>query len=313
MENEKHENMLLAIARDFHSIDDLIEVFLSFLENKTDYFHLMLNDDDIDTLSKKYDGDIKKAILNNNKCGFNAHSREQGLMKLFRKHQLNYMIKKQPYIIENEEIRNKYLPPCDELKKLNSAKFCEVKNIQKDVEKTVKRAVPPISDTADENHISTWNGGQTEKYFWNQALNEINIEMPLHTEIKTSEVNVDISNKNIKVYHKNKLKLEGTFYEEVNKQECVWSIEDKKKLIIFLEKKRENWWPCVIKGDPEIDTSKIESKKNLGDFDEKTQGEIRKFLHNHKIKNEGIDSPQVLREQTILKNIMGSKGNAFMK
>ncbi|ANQ10186.1 CS protein [Plasmodium coatneyi] len=313
MENEKHENMLLAIARDFQSIDNFIETFLSFLEHKTDYFHVMLNEDDIGTLAKKYDGTVGKDILNNNKCGFKAQSREQNLVKSFRKHQLNYIMKKQPYLIENEDMRNKYLPSCDELKKLNSSKFCEVKNKQNDMQKKLESGTTPISATTGETHISTWNGGQTEKYFWNQALNEINIEMPLHTEIKTSEINVQITNKSIKVYHKNEIKLEGTFYEEVNKQECMWNIEDKKKLIIFLEKKRENWWPCVIMGDPEIDTSKIESKKNLTDFDEKTQGEIRKFLHQQKIKNEGAKSPEELNAQTMLKNAMSSKGYPFMK
>ncbi|ETW31192.1 hypothetical protein PFFCH_01377 [Plasmodium falciparum FCH/4] len=118
MEREKHENMLMAIARDFNSVDDLIETFLTFLENKTDYFHVMLNDKDVETLSEKYDGAILKNLLNNNNCGFKAHSREQLLIKSFRKHQINYIMRKQPYIIENEEIKNKYLTSCDELKKI---------------------------------------------------------------------------------------------------------------------------------------------------------------------------------------------------
>ncbi|SBT48048.1 CS domain protein, putative [Plasmodium ovale wallikeri] len=312
MDNEKHESMLMAIARDFKCVDDLMETFLSFLENKTDYFHLMISDDDVEFLSKKYDGVIAKNILNNNACGFKANTREHKLMKLFRKHQLSYIIKKQPYIIENEEMKNKYLTPCEELKKLNNIKICEVKNITSETQKKTEIDTSPVT-ISSERHISTWNGGKTEKYFWNQALNEINIEIPLHTEIKTSEIKVDISNKNIKVFHLSEVKLEGTFYEEVNKQECMWSIEDKKKIIISLEKKRENWWPCVLKGDPEIDTSKIESKKNLIDFDEKTQGEIRKFLHKQKLKSEGIKSPEEIREQALLKNVLNRKGYPFAK
>ncbi|SBS93816.1 CS domain protein, putative [Plasmodium malariae] len=312
MKSEKHENMLMAIAQDFTSIDDLIETFLSFLECKTDYFHLMMSEDDIQTLSKRYDGDILKNILSNNRRGFKAHNREQNLMKLFRKHQLNYIIKEQPYIIENEEIKNKYLPPCDELKKLNNFKILETKNTQKAEQEKRDSAPIPFNTVTSENHISTWNGGKTEKYFWNQTLNEINIEMPMYKEVKTSEINVEISNKNMKVCHLNELKLEGTFYEEVNKQECMWNIEDKKKIIFFLEKKRENWWPCVLKGDPEIDTTKIESKKNLTDFDEKTQGEIRKFLHKQKLKNEDIASSEELREEVLLKNVMDKKRYPFI-
>ncbi|SCN62916.1 CS domain protein, putative [Plasmodium chabaudi adami] len=308
MENEKHENMLMHIARDFRSIDDLVEVFLSFLENKTDYFHLMMNDDDIQTLSKKYDGNIAKAILNNNTCGFKANSREIELMKSFRKHQLKYIIKNQPYIIENEDIRNKYLPPCDDLNKLSNIQIAKAKNTQNEAQKNNQSTHTPSYDSINEKHISTWNGGRTEKYFWNQSLNEVNLEIPLNKEIKPSEIKVEITNKHIKVQHLNEIKIEGMLYEEVNKQECVWNIEDKKKIIIFLEKKKENWWSYVIKGDPEIDTTKIESKKNLTDFDEKTQEEIRKMLYKQKMMNEGIKSPEELKEQALLQNVLGNKG-----
>ncbi|CRG97652.1 CS domain protein, putative [Plasmodium gallinaceum] len=310
MAYERHENMLMAIARDFSSIDDLIEMFLSFLENKTDYFHLMINEEDIKTLSKKYEGSMLKNILNNNHCGFKANNREDCLMKLFRKHQLNYIIRKQPYIIENEEIKKKYFPLCDELIKLNNIKINE-KIKDKNENKQSKEDTKTTINVPYENHISTWNGGKTDKYYWNQSLNEINLEVPLNKEVKTNEINVEITNKNIKIYHSNELKLEGEFYEEVNKQECMWSIEDKKKIVVFLEKKRENWWPCVLNGDPEIDTKKIESKKNLTDFDEKTQGEIRKFLHEQKLKNEGIQSPEEIRKQHLLTNALNSKGSPF--
>ncbi|EUR72903.1 hypothetical protein PFBG_02105 [Plasmodium falciparum 7G8] len=278
MEREKHENMLMAIARDFNSVDDLIETFLTFLENKTDYFHVMLNDKDVETLSEKYDGAILKNLLNNNNCGFKAHSREQLLIKSFRKHQINYIMRKQPYIIENEEIKNKYLTSCDELKKIKYMPTTKDMNKEKQENSTKVNSDVHSLNVTQENHISIWNGGKTDKYYWNQALKEINLEMPFNEEIKPNDVNVQITNTNIKIYHCGVLKLEGMFYEEVDKQECVWSIEDKKNIIIYLEKKRENWWPCVIKGDTEIDTKNIESKKNLTDFDEKTQGQIRKFL-----------------------------------
>ncbi|CDO63901.1 CS domain protein, putative [Plasmodium reichenowi] len=311
MEREKHENMLMAIARDFNSIDDLIETFLTFLENKTDYFHVMLNDKDVEMLSEKYDGAILKNLLNNNNCGFKAHSREQLLIKSFRKHQINYIMRKQPYIIENEEIKNKYLTSSDELKKIKYMPTTKDMNKEKQENSTKVDSDAHSLNVTQENHISIWNGGKTDKYYWNQALKEINLEMPLNEEIKPNDVNVQITNTNIKIYHCGVLKLEGMFYEEVDKQECVWSIEDKKKIIIYLEKKRENWWPCVIKGDTEIDTKNIESKKNLTDFDEKTQGQIRKFLLEQRMKNEGIPTPEDLRKQNIINNVLSSKGSPF--
>ncbi|VWU52129.1 CS domain protein, putative [Hepatocystis sp. ex Piliocolobus tephrosceles] len=307
--SEKHESMLMAIIRDFNSIDDLIEMFVSFLERKTDYFHIMISDNDIKTLHEKYNGEIAKDILNNNNRGFRPNNREQALIKLFRKHQLNYLIKKQPYLIENENMKNKYLPQCDEVKKLKNFTITDVKNVKNNNIKNSETITTPLNSTAIDKHISIWNGGHTEKYFWNQTLNEINMEIPMNTEIKAKDIQIEITNNYIKVQHLDKLILSGQFYDEVCKQSSMWNIEDKKKIIIFLEKKKENWWPSVIKGDKEIDTSKIESKKNLTDFDQKTQGEIIKFLQEQKLKNEALKLSEEPKEQLFMNNIIHNKGS----
>ena len=51
----------------------------------------------------------------------------------------------------------------------------------------------------------------------------------------------------------------------------MWSIEDNKKLILTLEKGVENIWKTIIKGDDEIDATKVENSKPLEDFDSETQ------------------------------------------
>lgn len=50
----------------------------------------------------------------------------------------------------------------------------------------------------------------------------------------------------------------------------MWSIEDGKKIVLTLEKASENIWKTVIKGDVEIDATKVENSKPLEDFDPET-------------------------------------------
>lgn len=303
--------MLMAITRDYKTIDDLLEMFFSFLEYKTDYYHLMIDTEDINDLSRKYEGsDLHKNIINNNNCGFRTNDRETALVKLFRKHQLNYIINNQSYLLENEKLKQKYLPQCDKM----VTKIVKQKERKPETYKEPKLNIPVGSTIAtNENHISTWNGGKTNKYFWNQHLNEINLEIPFDEDVKGTDINVVITNNTLKIQHKGEVKLEGEFYELVNKEDCMWNIEDKKKIIISIEKKRENWWPCVLKGDPEIDTKKIESKKNLNDFDEKTQNQLRKFLHEQQLKSKGFQTPQEMETQRLIDNAMNSPGCPFIK
>jgi len=50
----------------------------------------------------------------------------------------------------------------------------------------------------------------------------------------------------------------------------LWSIEDNNKIILTLEKANENIWKTVIKGDQEIDATKVDNSKKLEEFDDET-------------------------------------------
>jgi hypothetical protein len=50
-------------------------------------------------------------------------------------------------------------------------------------------------------------------------------------------------------------------------------------LNINFEKAYEAIWKCVLLGDQEIDTKKVDNSKNLSEFDAETQGHLRKVLY----------------------------------
>ncbi len=72
----------------------------------------------------------------------------------------------------------------------------------------------------------------------------------------------------------------------------MWTIEDSNMLVLTLEKYQENIWKTVIKGDIEIDTSQVENVKNLNDFDEETQGALKKAIYEQDLINRGLKTPE---------------------
>ena len=128
------------------------------------------------------------------------------------------------------------------------------------------------------------NGGQTDKYQWEQSLNEVtvNIEIPAGTTSK--QLVVDMTQKKLKVGLKGQpLLIEGEFCKPIKVDDSLWCIENaggKKILQLSLTKKEgQNWWDCVIQGDEKIDTQKVEPENSkLGDLDGETRATVEKMM-----------------------------------
>ena len=54
-------------------------------------------------------------------------------------------------------------------------------------------------------------------------------------------------------------------------EDSLWNIEESQLLVITMEKLSENIWKTVLKGDPEIDATKVDNSKPLQSFDPETQ------------------------------------------
>ena len=72
--------------------------------------------------------------------------------------------------------------------------------------------------------------------------------------------------------------LDGDIYDKIKVEDSIWSIEDEERVILTLEKAGENIWKTVIKGDQEIDATKVDNSKKLEEFDYETQV-ILKNIH----------------------------------
>ena len=110
--------------------------------------------------------------------------------------------------------------------------------------------------------------------------------MPLPMNTKANMLDVKIGVNDFKVAFKNKPSepiLEGKWPKKVNASESFWNIErdgDKATMNITLEKREgKQWWNCLLEGDIEIDTQKVEPENSkLSDLDGETRSTVEKMM-----------------------------------
>ncbi len=51
--------------------------------------------------------------------------------------------------------------------------------------------------------------------------------------------------------------VNGEFYNRVIVDDSFWTLEDGEVVINLQKDNKMEWWKCVVKGDPEINTQKV--------------------------------------------------------
>ena len=85
------------------------------------------------------------------------------------------------------------------------------------------------------------------------------------------DIEIGANTLSIKIKGQNEYILKGELYDRVKKDDSTWNLDENKSVIVTLEKASENIWKTVLKGDKEIDTSKVDNSKKLDEFDFETQ------------------------------------------
>lgn len=169
-----------------------------------------------------------------------------------------------------------------------------------------KQAPAPavIRYTESGKQLPVGNGGATDSYTWTQSLEDVTIQLSVPEGTKSKDLDCRITTTHIRVGWKNDLSaaplLDGDLPEKIRVDESIWSLEGNRMLQLSLEKIRPTWWASVFTGDPEIDTSRVDSTRKIDEYDATTQGAIRKAMFDQQQQQRGLRSSDDLAMEQML-------------
>ncbi|KAK7320824.1 hypothetical protein VNO77_30658 [Canavalia gladiata] len=189
-------------------------------------------------------------------------------------------------------------------KKLKEEKAAAATNKEKEVEVNEEKKKDQEGSSIV---LNKGNGMDLEKYSWTQTLQEVNVNVPVPSGTKSRFVICEIKKNRLKVGLKGQSPIiDGELYRPIKPDDCYWSIEDQNTLSILLTKHDQmEWWKCLVKGDPEIDTQKVEPENSkLSDLDPETRQTVEKMMFDQRQKSMGLPTSDELQKQEIMKKFM---------
>lgn len=211
---------------------------------------------------------------------------------------------KEKYI---EEVENKKKKLLDE-SAAAAAAAAAASSSSSDLEKKVDD-----NESAEETEKSKYkapnsgNGQDLENYSWIQSLQEVTVNVPVPPGTKSRFIDCQIKKNHLKVGLKGQPPIiDGELFKPVKPDDCFWSLEDQKSISMLLTKHDQmEWWRSLVKGEPEIDTQKVEPESSkLSDLDPETRSTVEKMMFDQRQKSMGLPTSDDMQKQDMLKKFM---------
>ena len=299
---EEMDEMFMHTAQRCGGIEPLLESFFGFLKRRTDFY--VVHDGKENT---RYE------------AGFGPGKAEAMVRGAFGKHAL------------------KPLKGSDIERSAEAARRgCEASMIERADRRARKPPPPPVpaKPTAsgadgqfdgvrynDEGQqIPVGNGGVAEFYTWTQTLAEttVTVDAPPGTRSKDVKCKITAGRISLRIAGVDDV-LEGELYDKIKDDDSMWTLDHaddgRAAVVLTFEKTRETWWRSVLKDAPKrdmIDATQVDSSKKIDEYDEKTQGAIRKIMFDQRQKQKGEKTSDEMKMDAILDDARNLPGSPFM-
>lgn len=303
--SEKFDGILLGVAQQCEGgVQEMLDVIFEFLARKTDFY------------TGGGEGVAEKLVLEkfrkHGKAAWEeqrkkkARHEEEDRKRKEKREKEEQELNNQPKILEVTEEEAKKIEDEEKAKKVTESPIVPAAATEKEKEKA---ADDEEEDESDKGKMkpNERNGADLDKYNWGQTLQEIELRVPLGGVYKAKDLVVVIEKKRIKVGVKGQaLILAGDFPKEVKLDDCTWCLEDKKTLLISLEKVNQmEWWNQLVTSDPEINTKKVQPENSkLSDLDGETRGMVEKMMYDQRQKEMGKPTSDEQKKQDVMQKFM---------
>ena len=140
------------------------------------------------------------------------------------------------------------------------------------------------------------SGSKTDKYSWTQNLHDLTITIPVPAGTRGRDITCKITRTHLlfRVRTAPDLVLDADFPHPVVPEDCDWSVEDQCRVDIELAKQSATeWWACALKGEQEIDVTKINPEESkLSDLDPETRQMVEKMMYDQRQKAAGLPTSE---------------------
>jgi hypothetical protein len=329
MADERFDGLFLQVAQQAQGIEPLLDHFFGFLRRKTDFFAGASQATVEDMILKVVRKNIvlseqtqKQKRLENEKEDKKRRERIEKKRKEEEALKAAQVAKTKETVAPKTTTAAAAAPEEESVMELNEDGSFDASSAPAPATASSSSSATSSSDKAegaegegaeeeeeDTTPAPIGNGGTTDKYVWTQTLGDLNVVIELPRGTKSRDLVVDIRNKKLKVAFKNGTTLvEGELYNRIVVDDCCWTLEDGFELNINLQKENKmEWWKCVVQGDPEINTQKVQPENSkLGDLDGETRQTVEKMMYDQRQKAMGKPTSDEQNKQDMLKKFMDS-------
>lgn len=324
---DRFDGVLLGVAQDCEGgVQEMLDVIFGFLARKTDFYTSGIENGKAEEL-------INKAFKKHA-----ASAEEEAAKKKARYAEMN---RKQKERAEKEKLKEE-----EDAKK--SAQIKDLDNTESRIVEVTDEEAEKFMSKGEKQHETpdTHKNGSTEnaakdpnvnekeeeedpedkgklkpnsgngcdlphgKYKWTQTLEEIDLRVPLPRALKGRDLIVDIGKKHLKVAIKGESEsiIDGDLLHDVKVEECAWTLEDKRSIILTIEKiNKMEWWSKLVTTDPEINTKKVQPENSkLSDLDGETRSMVEKMMYDQRQKEMGKPTSDEQKKQDMLQKFMSA-------
>lgn len=293
------DSIFLDIAQQQGSIENFLDVIFSFLQRRTDFFHEMTSTADTIGFPKGRAKEIIQTAFSKHQCIYNRRKKTpttpvDSLRQPLPVYPETFTNRNQQRCRRKLGSTTELLPhsSVEQKEKIQPATSAAAIGVTEQCtlsSASAKHTTPSevsssvgIESSQDARRISTWNGGKTALFWWNQTLSELTLDIPLPKPhpVSKSQIEVLLHSQSLGIYQCQDPKPlsqvvvpERKLFEPLLLNDSTWCIEDGERVLLTLVKEKENWWPCVFDGDQVIDVKKLESVRAFDDFDSQTRVE----------------------------------------